>query len=106
MKMYQLSAFTKGWFVGDFSPSILRTRDVEVAIKRYKRGDTENAHRHKVADELTAVVSGRFRLNGREFSEGDIIWIQKEEVADFLCLEDGYTTVVKIPSVMNDKYFA
>ena len=48
-----------GWFVGDFEPSVIRTKDFEVAVKRYKAGDKEAKHMHKVATELTVIISAR-----------------------------------------------
>jgi hypothetical protein len=35
---------------------------------------------------------------------GDIVLIHPNESTDFECLEDGSTTVVKIPCSKNDKY--
>lgn len=34
----QLSNFTKGWFVGDFAPTLCRTQAVEVAVKNSEQG--------------------------------------------------------------------
>ena len=44
LQRYNLNVFTKGWFVGNFSPSLLATDAVEVAAKRYRAGDSEGAH--------------------------------------------------------------
>ena len=35
MKTARLDEMTKGWFVGNFFPTLYRTNDVEVAVKRY-----------------------------------------------------------------------
>jgi hypothetical protein len=35
----------KGWFVGDFDPSVSRSKDVEVGVKHYRAGDREEAAR-------------------------------------------------------------
>ena len=43
---------TKGWFVGDFEPSIIRTNSCEVGIKAYKKGTKELSHYHKASKEL------------------------------------------------------
>jgi hypothetical protein len=104
MKVYQLDRMTKGWFVGDFQPTILQTPSVEVGIKHYRAGDAEDAHHHKVAVELTAVVSGRVRMFDREFGPGDIIRIDPGETTAFAALTDAVTVVVKQPSVAGDKY--
>ena len=41
MKVGKLDDMTKGWFVGNFEPSVLRTNAVEVAVKKYSEGDFE-----------------------------------------------------------------
>jgi len=104
MRTARLDEMTKGWFVGDFAPTLHATRDVEVAVKHYRAGDAEGAHYHKIAREFTVVVAGTVRMNGREFKEGDIIVIEPGEAAEFLAVTDAITTVVKIPGAPNDKY--
>ncbi len=104
MKKYQLNQMTKGWFVGDFVPTIIPTQDVEIAIKHYKKGDFEERHHHKIATELTAIISGAVRMNGQEFIAGDIVLIEPGESTDFEVLEDCVSTVVKYPGAKNDKY--
>lgn len=104
MKRYKLNDFTGGWFIGDFEPSLVKTKDFEVAVKTYKKGDREKAHFHKVAAEFTLVVVGRCRLNDEVFEAGEIAWIKLGETVEFEALEDTVNTVVKIPSVKGDKY--
>jgi quercetin dioxygenase-like cupin family protein len=104
MRLAKLSDMKGGWIVGDFVPSLLRTRDFEVAIKHYKAGDREPAHHHKLAEEITVIASGRARMCGQEFVTGDIIELERGESTGFEALEDTVTVVVKTPSVANDKY--
>ena len=104
MQTAQLSAMTKGWFIGEFNPTLLPTRDVEVAVKHYCAGDAEGAHYHKIAREFTVVVSGTVRMNGRTYDAGEIVVIEPGETTDFCALTDAITTVVKIPGAPNDKY--
>lgn len=59
MKTAKLEDMTKGWFIGNFNPSLLKTNDVEVAVKSYKKGDYEGRHYHKIATEFTCIISGR-----------------------------------------------
>ncbi len=105
MKSVKLENMFRGWFVGNFEPSVFKTNAVEVGVKRYRSGDHESWHFHKVATEITVVVSGRVKLNGEVFIAGDIIVIDPGEGADFYVLEDAVTTVVKLPGAINDKYF-
>lgn len=104
MKTARLDDMTKGWFVGNFTPTLYRTNDVEVAVKRYRAGDHEGTHYHRVATELTAIVSGRVRMDGTEYGPGDIIVVEPGEATDFDALTDAVNVVVKIPGANNDKY--
>lgn len=104
MRNFKLIDFIKGWIVGDFEPSIIKTDQFEFGLKKYSSGDREDKHYHEVAQEITIAVSGKFEMNGKIIGEGDIILLDRKEPAEFKCLEDGYTAVIKLPSVKNDKY--
>ena len=104
MKIYKLTEFTKGWIVGNFSPAVLVSENFEVAVKKYKSGDYEALHLHKKAIEITIICSGKVKMNNQQFSEGDVIVIEPNESTDFYVIEDSITTVIKTPSVTNDKY--
>ena len=104
MKTYKLADLTKGWFVGNFSPTVYSTNEVEVAVKRYKAGDHESAHYHKLATEITVVIDGVVEMNGTVYKAGTIIVIEPNQASDFLAITDVTTTVVKIPGANNDKY--
>ncbi len=95
---------TKGWFVGDFSPTALPTQACEVAVKRYSQGDRESAHFHKIASEVTLVLSGNVRMIGRNWGPGDIVVIEPGVSTDFESLTDSVTVVVKVPGALGDKY--
>ncbi len=104
MKTARLEDMKKGWFVGNFEPTLYRTTDVEAAVKRYRKGDSEGKHYHKAATEITVVVCGRVRMFGTEYEEGDIIIAEPGDATSFEALEDSVNVVVKIPGVNNDKY--
>lgn len=104
MTVHQLNQFTKGWFVGEFTPTLVATPHAEVGIKIYKAGDMEPSHHHKVATELTALISGRVRMAGIILLPGQIISLTPGESSDFEALEDSVTVVVKTPCVPGDKY--
>jgi len=104
MKSGNLGDMVKGWFVGNFSPSLLVTDACEVAVKAYFAGDREELHHHKVATEVTVVIKGRIRMAGKEWGEGDIIVLEPGEATDFEALTDAINVVVKTPGASNDKY--
>lgn len=104
MKSRKLDDMTRGWFVGSFEPSLYNTTAVEVGVKHYEAGAIEQWHYHKIATEITVIVSGRVRMNQQYYSTGDIVVIEPGEGTDFEALEDTITTVVKLPGASNDKY--
>ena len=104
MRTAKLDDMIKGWFVGSFDPTLIKTDEVEVAVKKYRKGEFESRHYHKKATEITVIVSGRVRMNGVEYNEGDIIVIEPYESTDFEALEDTINTVVKFPGASQDKY--
>ena len=106
MKHDRMEEMVKGWFVGAFSPTAHSTEACEVAVKQYCAGARESAHDHKVATEVTLILSGEVRMMGCKWRDGDIIMLNPGEITDFEALTDAVTVVVKTPSIAGDKYLA
>ena len=104
MDKHNIDDFVRGWFVGGFEPTLFKTTDVEVALQKFNKGDKEASHCHKIATEITVIVSGKAKMKGVILKEGDIVRINPGEYTDFEALEDTVTTVVKLPGALNDKY--
>lgn len=104
MKSSHIDKMFKGWFVGNFEPTAFATENCEVAVKSYKSGERESAHYHKIATEITLILSGRVRMMGREWGPGDIIILSPGEVTDFEAITDSVNVVVKTPGAGKDKY--
>ncbi len=102
--IHKLRDFVRGWIVGDFSPSLYKTQDFECAIQRFTKGQKEAVHTHKIATEITVIISGRAEMCGKQVVAGDIIVVKPYEYTGFEALEDTVTAVVKIPGAKNDKY--
>ena len=104
MKHAKLENMIKGWFCGDFDPSVIRSKDFEVAVKYYKKGDFEECHTHKIATEVTVIVEGEVEMNSVLYKKGDIIVMEPGDSTDFKAISDCINVVVKTPSVLGDKY--
>jgi hypothetical protein len=100
----KLDDFTKGWLVGDFTPSLFKSKDVEIGIKRYKQGDKDLKHYHKETTEYTVVISGVVLMLGRVWKQDEVIHIPPNVENEFECLEDACLLVIKTPSIVDDKY--
>ncbi len=104
MKKYNLGDFTRGWIIGDFEPSIIKSKGFEFMVRNYNKGDYEGKHVHKIADEVSVIVKGKFTMNNKTYIKGDIIHLSPGDIADFRCISSGTTAVIKTPSVIGDKY--
>ena len=104
MQRYDLNNMIGGWFVGNFEPSLFKTNDVEVAVKRYISGDYDSLHYHKIGTEYTVIVEGQVEMLGKTYNKNDMLVISPGESTDFLAITDAITVVVKIPGASNDKY--
>lgn len=104
MRSEKLRNMTKGWFVGAFNPTAFSTDGCEVAVKSYRAGDYEPAHFHKIATEVTLILSGSAYMAGIALEAGDIIVMEPNEITDFRAITDVETVVVKVPGAKNDKY--
>ena len=104
IEQYKLEEMVKGWFIGNFSPTLFSTNGIEVGVRKYNAGVYEPSHYHKVATEFTVVVNGIIEMNGKQYSEGDIIKIIPGISADFKTITETTVVVVKIPGEFNDKY--
>lgn len=104
MIIKRLEDFTRGWLMGDFEPSLIRTKDFEVGILTHTKGEVWPKHYHKLADEYNVLVKGKMTVNGTELNTGDVFIIEKNEVSEPKFLEDCTVLVIKIPSIIGDKY--
>jgi quercetin dioxygenase-like cupin family protein len=104
MNVTKLSSYTKGWIIGDFEPSIFRTKDFEVAVTKYKKDYKKPPHYHKECIEYNVLIEGRVTIQGTELNPGDVFVFEKGDVADPIFHEDCTFVCVKVPSIPTDKY--
>lgn len=104
MRVERLDNMKRGWFVGNFAPTLVPTEAVEVAVKTYAAGEAEDRHYHKIATEITVVIAGTIEMNGVRYESGDMIVMEPGESTDFRAISAATNVVVKIPGATNDKY--
>ncbi len=102
--MNKISNYIKGWVIGDFEPTLLKTKDLEVGIKYYNSGTIESAHYHKISTEFTFILSGSVEMLNQTYHKGDIVKIEPNVINQFKSLTDSILMVIKIPSSKDDKY--
>lgn len=104
MIVKKLEDMTRGWFIGDFEPSVLRTKQFEVGVLAHKKGEYWAEHYHKIATEINILLKGNMSVNGIHINEGDIFVIEPNETAAPTFYEDCVVLCVKTPSVIGDKF--
>lgn len=103
MRVERLEAFVGGWFIGNFNPSIVESKDFEVCVKHFRAGDSEPVHFQREAWEVTAIIQGECEIGGISLSAGDVVLIEPLEAAGFLALSDCTLVAIKSPSEPGDK---
>lgn len=103
MKIDDLDKYTKGWLVGDFYPSILKHKDLEVGIAFHAKNEPTQNHYHTSSDEYNIIVSGKMNVNGKVMEKGAIFIYEKMDVSDCSFLEDTILVIIRIPSAPLDK---
>lgn len=104
MEVKRIEDYKGGWFIGNFKPSVLKTKAFEVCYKVHPKGEAWPVHFHKKATEINYLVKGRMTIKGVLLKTGDIFTIDRREIADPKFLTDCEVVVIKVPSVKNDKY--
>ena len=106
MRIDNIDNFTKGWFCGDFFPSIHKTGNFEVGYHKHKKGDKTQNHYHKLSAEINVIISGKMIVNGQELNKHEIFTFEPYEVSEAEFLEDTELIVVRTKSFPGDKYDA
>jgi|LauGreDrversion4_2_1035121.scaffolds.fasta_scaffold617702_2 quercetin dioxygenase-like cupin family protein len=104
MIVSKINNFIRGWFIGNFEPSLFKTDNFEVGYLTHKKGEKWPKHYHKESVEINYLIKGKMLIQNKELNSGDLFMFEKGEVADPIFLQDCELIVVKVPSIPNDKY--
>lgn len=104
MKIVKLSKMHRGWMIGDFEPSILKTSLFEVAYLSHKKDEVWPNHFHSIATEYNLLVRGSMTVCNKKINQGEIFIIEPKEKAAPIFHEDCEIVCIKVPSLPKDKY--
>jgi len=103
MKITKISDYFRGWFIGNFEPTLLKTKDFEVGLLTHRKGEHWSSHYHEKSIEYNVLVQGKMVVQGNELNTGDVFVFDKGEIADPVFLKDCTVLCVKVPSIPSDK---
>lgn len=100
----------KGWFIGAFTPSLIPTKDFEVAIFDIKKGHESDLHYHKLAFEINVVIEGECLVTNSgiktRLKSGGIFCFPAGVKTCVKYVKDTKLLVIKFPSVpFGDKFY-
>ena len=105
MKRSKLSdCGARGWFIGNFEGAVWPSKDFEICYQKNPRTQTAS-HIHKLAHEITLVISGSQLCNGQMFGPGDICILEPGDISQIEYLEETEVVTIKVPSVPSDKHY-
>ena len=104
MRKFNIKEMHRGWFIGDFLPSVLRTNLFEVGILKHHKGEEWPKHYHAEATEYNVLINGSMTVNNNLIKEGEIFVLEKNEICNPIFHKDCTVLCVKVPSIPGDKY--
>lgn len=105
MIVQNIGNFKNGWFIGDFEPSLLKTKNFEVSIQFHPKGFVGKKHYHKLYTEYNLIISGKMKIENKELTKGDIFVYLPDEISNCEFLEDTTLVIVRDGSDPKDKYY-
>lgn len=108
MKTFNINEMKNGWFIGNFEPSIHKTKQFEIAHHFHPKNECIEPHFHKQAWELNYVVDGYLSLMINKetywFSTGDFFMFEQNEYGKLHFFKNTNIMVIKVPSIPGDKF--
>jgi hypothetical protein len=99
-----LKNFKGGWIIGNFEPSLINTKNFEIAIKKIKKGFVDIPHYHIGGAEYNILISGKLIQNTTEIFPEEIFIFEAGEVAKVEAIEDSIVIAIRGYSDPSDKY--
>lgn len=104
MTKHNIEDFWRGWFIGNFEPSLLKTEQFEVGLLTHAKGEVWPKHYHRIGTEYNVLISGSMTIDGTQMQAGDVFVFHPGDIADPVFHEDCKILCVKTPSIPGDKY--
>lgn len=105
MRTLKLNDFERGWIIGNFSPSLYTSEDIEVGLLHLEKGHKGDGHYHKETTEYNFIVNGAALIEGRVLYSGECFVYEKGERSNVEYILDTDILCIRLPSLKGDKYY-
>lgn len=102
MDINNIENFIGGWLVGNFSPALFQSSDIEIGIKHFPQETVIERHYQIESTEYNYIASGELIANGHHLKQGDIFVYAPGEITEVKLLTDVTVVVFKTPSLGYD----
>ncbi|SCY71446.1 WavE lipopolysaccharide synthesis family protein [Butyrivibrio sp. INlla14] len=102
MKQICLREMKKGYFIGDFEPNILRSKDVEICIRGASKYTLDAAYYRRNDKRVIYINQGKIDIDGRIFGKGDAIMFEPGEVINIFALTNVEMIAMNFPGTKGD----
>ncbi len=104
MKINHINDMKNGWMVGNFNPSVLKTKDLELGHHKYSKGHISEKHYHAMTNEINYILQGKIKVNNHLFLEtGHVFVVSPYEIITVEFLEDTDLIIARDGSYPKDK---
>ena len=95
-----------GWFIGDFKPNLINSKEFEFGYKKIPKGLKPDYHFHKSKTEFTILIEGKIILekSNQLIEPITCIKLLPGERNDQSFIEDSIIMIINTPSIKGDKY--
>ncbi len=102
MRMMKIGDMKKGYFVGNFEPSIVKNDCVEISIKGAGRYTLDAAYYRKKDTTLIVILSGKMDIDGEKYGKGDALVFEPGELINLFALTNLGMLVIHFPGTKKD----
>lgn len=102
--IHNRNSFIRGWFIGNFKPSIDQNEDIEYGLLHHKQNEKWDFHYHSQAIETNYLIKGSMKVNDQIINEGSIFIFDKNQISCPEFITDCEIFCIKTPSITNDKF--
>ncbi len=87
--------YLDGWLIGDFTPCLINSKDVEVGLRSFFPYEYEGFYKREKTKEFIIIINGEVLIDDIVYSKGDIVEIDPGVVYDIMPISKVDALIIK-----------